>query len=246
MPQDLLRGHTRRLRHDRAQILCAAAEQRERVHICQQLHAVVRRAVHVDGDRRDDHEVPVDIRQPRLQLPVPLDDDPSRDGQRPVEPRVHQHPAVLFRVQHGAARAELFRVLLDLERRAVAVRGGQREARDPALRHAERQQRRIVPRHDIPPAGADVPRRVLRKRCIPLRRQSVFQVGRCVIAARAFFNQIHQLFCILIHDVAPRFVVPPAYHAPQSFSIDKISPAVCSARTNCGTIFKTDHNRRNF
>ena len=63
----------------------------------------------------------------------------------------------------GAVRVD--GVLLDLERRAVAVRGGQREARDPALRHAERQQRRIVPRHDIPPAGADVPRRVLRQRC---------------------------------------------------------------------------------
>ena len=73
-----------------------AAEQRQRVDIREVLHAVVRRAVHVDGDIGNDEQVAVDAHEFFDDLAVCAHEDAARDGEWAVEPCGHQHAAVFF------------------------------------------------------------------------------------------------------------------------------------------------------
>ena len=84
----------REYRHAAAAVF--AAEQRQRVDIREVLHAVVRRAVHVDGDIGNDEQVAVDAHEFFDDLAVCAHEDAARDGEWAVEPRGHQHAAVFF------------------------------------------------------------------------------------------------------------------------------------------------------
>ena len=72
------------------------AEQRQRVDIREVLHAVVRCAVHVDGDIGNDEQVAVDAHEFFDDLAVCAHEDAARDGEWAVEPCGHQHAAVFF------------------------------------------------------------------------------------------------------------------------------------------------------
>ena len=109
---------------------------------------IVSGTVHVDGDRRNDgvrHGVPVlimsQIDRPRLQSVGCAHDSTSRNSQRAIQPCRTQHPAVLLRGQPDIILVRDAGVLLDLEGRRIAVRGGDHEAGKLLLRHPEGDER---------------------------------------------------------------------------------------------------------
>ena len=190
------------------------AVERKRIDVRHELEAVVRGAVHVDGDGGDDEQITVDVDQLRLQLPVLRRDHAAGDGQRPVKPGTHEHAAVFFRRQLNIGPGLLFRVVLDLEGGRVGMRRGHQKARGRARRHAEGKQGRAVARDKILSARRERPRVRLVQLRIALLRQPVGQRLHGVIAAGAGGQKIKKPFGIHEKTSMRRFLGFFQYSAP--------------------------------
>ena len=93
------------------------SEQRQRIDIRHVLHAVVHRAVHVDSDIGDHKKIAVNVHELFRDPAVFTHKNPTRDGERTVEPRRHQHAAVFFGGELDIVRAAAVGVLLEAEGR---------------------------------------------------------------------------------------------------------------------------------
>ena len=110
----------------------------------------------MDGQRRDDEQVAVNIHKAALDAVLGLDEGAPADGQRAVQPGGHDHPAVALDAQ--AAAAVVFNgVILDFPRRGVAVAGHDAPAADGVLRHAPRHNGRAVAGCVVALARLEVP-----------------------------------------------------------------------------------------
>ena len=216
LAEDLVLLHARSRSHDAAEAAGSFlhAVERKRIDVRHELEAVVRGAVHVDGDGGDDEQITVDVDQLRLQLPVLRRDHAAGDGQRPVKPGTHEHAAVFFRRQLNIGPGLLFRVVLDLEGGRVGMRRGHQKARGRARRHAEREQGRAVARDKILSARRERPRVRLVQLRIALLRQPVGQRLHGVVAAGAGGQKIKKPFGIHEKTSMRRFLGFFQYSAP--------------------------------
>ena len=168
--------------------------ERERVDICHELKAVVCGAVHVDGDGGDHGQIAVHIDQLRFQLPVLRRHDAACDGKRPVEPCAHEHTAVFLRRQLHIRAGLFLRVVLDLERGGVGMRGGHQEACGRTLRDAEGQERRAIARDEVFPARRQRPCVLLPQLRIAVSFQPLRERLHGVVAAGAGGKKVEKLF----------------------------------------------------
>lgn len=186
------------------------------------LHAVVGVAVHVDGDVRDDGAGVLEIHELHRKLVALGYENTARHGKRPVEPRGAEHPAVFLHGETEIIPVRKLRVLLDLERRAVAVRGGHHKARDLTGGDAKRDEGRAIPRDKILAAGNDLPALRLAKLGISGLAQHVRAVGAGVERRGTYGDIIKELF---VHVVS--FPSSGLCRNSTSFSSGK-STAVCT------------------
>ena len=177
-----------------------AAVQRQQVDLGVELVAVVDLAVEVDRHVRDEHGVAAKVDQLRRQPPALAHDRAPRDGQRPVEPRRHQHSAVALHVQpHIRARREVFGVRLELERRGIAMAGGDLEVARASLRHGKRHDRRAVARQKVAAAGRNRPRLLLLQLRKARRAQRFADRLAGVERRRRMANKFDKVFGVVFH-----------------------------------------------
>jgi len=172
-----------------------AAEQRQRVDIREVLHAVVRCAVHVDGDIGNDEQVAVDAHEFFNDLAVCAHEDAARDGEWAVEPRGHQHAAVFFGGELDIMRAAAVGMLFQAERRRVGVRRSHGEAAVDHLRHAEGDDARAVAADEILPAGGYLPAFAFGKLGIAVCEELLADVLGHMVAGGAIFDKMQQFSC---------------------------------------------------
>ena len=138
-------------------------------------------------------------------------------GERAVQPRGAEHPAVFFHAQLHIAVGSDNGAFLELEAGGIAVRGGEQKADRGRLRHAEGDQRRAVAAHESPRAGGKGPALglvQLGKACVRegLRRvlHGVEGGGGTGDERKQFFVEIHHQtldFCSIKASISyfPRF-----------------------------------------
>ena len=110
----------------------------------------------MDGQRRDDQQVLIDVDKAALDAVLGLDHDAASHRQRAVQPGGHDHAAVTFDAQAGAA--VVFDLLVfNFPARGIAVAGGNAPTADGMLRHAPGDDRGTVAGNVVPFAGFQVP-----------------------------------------------------------------------------------------
>ena len=171
------------------------AEQRQRIDIRHVLHAVVHRAVHVDSNIGDHKKIAVNIHELFRDPAVFAHEDTPRDGERTVEPRRHQHPAVFFGGELDIVRAAAVGVLLETEGRRIGMRRRHRKAARERLRHAEGDDAGAVAADKILSARLHVPLLALGKLMVALRKKFLPNVLGHMIAGGAIFNEVQQFLC---------------------------------------------------
>ena len=235
LAEHLVLLYARGLGHDAAEAVRGFlhAIERERVDVRHELKAVVRGAVHVNGDGGDHGQIAVYIDQLRLQPSVLRRHDAARDGKRPVEPRAHEHAAVFFRRQLHIRAGLFLRVVLDLERGGVGMRGGHQEARGRALRDAEGQKRRAVARDKVFPARRQRPCVLLPQLRVAVSSQPLRERLHGVVAAGAGSKKVKKLFGK--HEKPP-CVVFFQYTAPGAGPQGRIFAQLFSMRGNCAKL----------
>ena len=156
----LLRTNTALFGHQplQAALRRKAAQKRQHIRLCVELKALVRLFIHMDSQIRNHQQILLNIQQPRLQPALHAAQHASGQRQRPVQPRIQQHTAILFYIQlHVLFVHHDFRVMLQLKRRRIAVAGINLKAEILRLRQHKGQQRRTITTDVIFSASLQLP-----------------------------------------------------------------------------------------
>ena len=140
----LLRTNTAPFSHQPLQTALRrkAAHKRQHIRLRVELKALVRLFIHMDSQIRNHQQILLNIQQARLQPALHAAQHASGQRQRPVQPCIQQHTAILFYIQlHVPFVHHDFRVMLQLKRRRIAVAGINLKAEILRLRQHKGQQR---------------------------------------------------------------------------------------------------------
>ena len=149
--------------------------------------------------RYDRHRA-LKIENTRLKLTVSVQHRPSRNRKRPVHPGGHNHPAVSLSVQLYIGRAHFnFKVVFQLEKRAVAVGSDYFKRSEALLRHGKRNYRRAVSRDIILFSRKYFPNLPFLKPHTSHFLKSVRRLVNGVIRRRRFFYKCEKFGNAVIH-----------------------------------------------
>ena len=136
--ENVLLADACRRRKAGAQTAFSVGIKRKHIHRRVVAHIVVGFAVHVNSNVRNDGAGLLKVNKPHGNALFRLYHNSACDGKRAVKPCGAKHSAVLFGGKAHIVLIRKLRVLLDFERRAVAVRSGHHKSGKIPLRHLER------------------------------------------------------------------------------------------------------------
>ena len=203
-----------------------AAEQGQHVDFDVVLSAVVGRAVHVNGQIRDQREIALNVDKPRDELSALAHRDPAGHGQRPVQPGSAEHGAVALHTQTGIyARGGGIGLAAQLEQRRVQVRGHHQKAGELALRHTEGDHARAVAADKVLSAGTELPSLGLAQLTVSGLVQTGDKIGTGVPGGGACVDKTQQLPIGFGHFFS---FAAPAYRRAGEAPVRELRPAAIS------------------
>ena len=148
----------------------------------------------MNGQAGDHEKVAVDTDKFGLHAAVGAHNDPAGDGERAVEPGLHQHTAVLFNIEPDITAALHLGIDLDLERGTVAVARGDHKSCRQGIRDPKSDDRGAAPHDKIVSAPLESPRGRLVQFLITYIEKGLPDRIRRVIGCGTLLQKIQKFF----------------------------------------------------